>query len=135
MARVKAFLDANVLFSAALGGPSFELFWRISAAGRVELLTSEHCRMEAASNLRVKAPDREHRLGELLRDVTPVPEGAGRATTAALLPPDDAPVLDAALAAGADCLLTGDLRHFGPLMKRDDLGIRVRTIRAFLLGE
>jgi len=132
---VKAFLDANVLFSAALGGPSFELLWQIAAAGKVELLTSEHCRMEAASNLHIKAPDRERRLPVLLRDVTPVAEGAARATSAALLPPDDAPVLDAALAACADYLVTGDLRHFGPLMKRDDLGIRVRTVRAFLLGE
>lgn len=131
---MRAFLDANVLFSAALGGPSFELLWQVAALGKVELVTSEHCRMEAASNLRIKAPARERRLGELLHDVTPVPEGAPTATSAALLPPDDAPVLDAAVTAGADYLLTGDLRHFGPLMQRDDLGVRVRTVRAFLLA-
>lgn len=130
---MRAFLDANVLFSAALGGESFELLWRIASLGKVEFLTSEHCRMETVSNLRIKASGRESRLVALLRNVTPVPEGAATARSAKLLPPDDAPVLDAALAAGADYLLTGDLRHFGPLMKRDDLGVRVRTVRAFLL--
>jgi predicted nucleic acid-binding protein len=45
----------------------------------------------------------------------------------------DAPVLAAALAAQADVLVTGDRKHFGALMDRDDLPLRVRTPRAFLL--
>jgi len=45
----------------------------------------------------------------------------------------DAPVLAAALAARADVLVTGDLKHFGALMDRDDLPLRVRSPRAFLL--
>ena len=35
--------------------------------------------------------------------------------------------------AGADVLITGDLKHFGALMERDDLPLRVRSPRAFLL--
>ncbi len=130
---MKAFLDANVLFSAALGGPSFELLWELAARGKVVLVTSEHCRLEATLNLDAKRPDRAARLGVLLRHVDRVPEGPPTQRSASLLPPDDAPVLDAALAAGADVLVTGDVRDFGPLMRRDDLGIRVRTVRAFLL--
>jgi hypothetical protein len=45
----------------------------------------------------------------------------------------DAPVLAAARAARADVLVTGDLKHFGALMDRDDLPLRVRSPRAFLL--
>jgi len=45
----------------------------------------------------------------------------------------DAPVLAATARAGAEALITGDLTHFGPLMERDDLPLRVRTVRAFLL--
>jgi hypothetical protein len=45
----------------------------------------------------------------------------------------DAGVLAAGLAARADVLLIGDLRHFGELMMRTGLPLRVRTVRAFLL--
>lgn len=133
MGHVKVFLDANVLFSAALGGPTFGLLFDLAARGKVTLLTSEHCRMEASSNLEWKYPDRVPELNRLLRAVARVPEGPATTRSAALLPADDAPVLDAALAARADVLVTGNTRDFGPLMPRDDLGIRIRTVRAFLL--
>jgi predicted nucleic acid-binding protein len=47
----------------------------------------------------------------------------------------DRPVFDAAIASGVDVLLTGDVRHFGHLMKRSDLPLRVMTLRTFLLHE
>jgi putative PIN family toxin of toxin-antitoxin system len=43
--------------------------------------------------------------------------------------PDDAPVLEVALAAKADCLVTGNLRHF-PARSRS--GVRVLSPREFL---
>jgi predicted nucleic acid-binding protein len=50
-----------------------------------------------------------------------------------LLPEKDAPVYATAVAAQARVLLTGDHKHFGELMKRDDLPLQVRSVRAFLL--
>ncbi|RIH93108.1 hypothetical protein Mgrana_00906 [Meiothermus granaticius NBRC 107808] len=41
------------------------------------------------------------------------------------LPEKDRPVLEAALQAQAQVLLTGDLRHFGPMMGRTDLPLLV----------
>ena len=135
MAPLIVFLDANVLFSAALGGPAFELIWELAHQGRVRLVTSAHCRIEAGANLERKRPRSVARLTRLLVDVerTPEPTSQQLAATRRLLPEKDAPVLAAALAAGAAALVTGDLKHFGALMDRDDLPLRVRSPRAFLL--
>jgi len=67
--RVKAFLDANVLFSAALGGEGFGLLWGLAERGAVELVTSSYCYLEARVNLERKAPAAIGRLGERMRVV------------------------------------------------------------------
>lgn len=130
----RIFLDANILFSAALGGPAFELLWELAARGRVALVTNPGCVAEARVNLERK---RAAALPSLLVRLAAV--GVAEDVEAAsdraldLLPPDDAVVLDAAWRARADVLVTGDLRHFGALMRRRDLGLRVLTVRDFLL--
>ena len=134
MGRLRASLAANVLFSAALGGDAFGLLWRLAERGVVELVTSSYCYLEARVNLERKAPAATGRLGERMRVVGLVAPGAEHAAWAvALLPEKDAAVLAAARAAGADVLLTGDLRHFGSLMTRADLPLLVATVRSFLL--
>jgi predicted nucleic acid-binding protein len=135
VAALTVFLDANVLFSAAVGGPAFELIWDLARRGRIRLVTSAHCRAEAVANIERKRPRSVARLERALAEVALVPEPASRLVEAArrLLPEKDAPVLAAALEAGADVLVTGDLKHFSGLMERDDLPLRVRTPRAFLV--
>jgi predicted nucleic acid-binding protein len=135
VAPLIVFLDANVLFSAALGGPAFELIWELARRGRIGLATSVHCRIEAQANLERKRPRSAARLSALLEEVELSPEPTSEQVGAArrLVPEKDAPVLAAALAVRADVLVTGDLKHFGTLMGRDDLPLRVRTPRAFLL--
>jgi predicted nucleic acid-binding protein len=131
---VRAFLDANVLFSAALGGEGFALLWGLAERGAVELVTSSYCYLEARVNLERKAPTAADRLGERMRVVGLVGPGAEYAAWAvALLPEKDAAVPAAARAAGADVLLTGDLRRFGSLMNQADLPLLVTTVRSFLL--
>lgn len=130
-----AFLDANILFSAALGGPAFVLLWELAEAGKVRLCSSPWCVAEARLNLTRKRPVDLARLEPLLAavarvaDVDPAP-----AWMLQLLPVKDAPVLAAAIAAKAAVLVTGDLRHFGGLMARTDVGVQVQTLRAFLLA-
>lgn len=131
------FLDANVLFSAALGGPAFELLLGLAETERIRLVTSGSCVIEAETNLDRKRPDRREELSAILDRVTVAPpDGAGDeqlAWAAGFVHADDVHVLAAARHAGADVLLTGDTTHFGALMGRNDLGLRVRTPRAFLL--
>ncbi len=97
-------------------------------------MTSNYCSAEARENLSRKAPRQLPRFRRLLKSVAVVPAPAIEASLSHRgLPTKDLPVLAAAIAASADVLITGDLRHFGHLMKRKDLGIRVCTIREFLL--
>lgn len=131
---MRVFCDANVLFSAALGGPAFDLLVELVDAGRVELVTSRYCLVEAEVNLRAKRPEAMDRYTGLLGRVRRVPERDELPEPLAdLVPEKDVPVLAAAVSAEADVLLTGDVTHFGSLMQRDDLPLRVRTPRAFLL--
>lgn len=133
-----AFLDANVLFSACLGGGSFELLMRLGAGGVVRLVTSAACEREARANLARKYPDHVGRLDPLLHDVEILDHAATehRAWAAALVHPGDVHVLAAARAGGVDVLITGDRSHFGHLMDLpmdpDELPFRVRTVRAFI---
>jgi predicted nucleic acid-binding protein len=74
------------------------------------------------------------RLDELMREVAVVPDVPVSEIPEPVDRPDkDAPILAAAIAAGATHLITGDRRHFGPffgeriggvlvLPPRDDLG-------------
>ena len=134
MARLTAFLDANIMFSAALGGSSFKLLWELADAGHIELCSCQFCFTEAEENLRRKRPDRLEAYGTLRAGVAEVPDAPeGHTDADELVDEKDVPVLAAALAAGADVLLTGDKKHFGALMGRTDLPLRVRTVRAFLL--
>lgn len=130
-----AFLDANILFSATLGGESFRLLWQVAAAGRLRLCTSAWCYAEAERNVAAKRPDRRAALQAAMQAVVLVADVAEpHPQLCAQLPIKDAPVLAAALAARAQYLLTGDTRHFGALMARDDLPLRVCTVRQLLLA-
>jgi predicted nucleic acid-binding protein len=50
------------------------------------------------------------------------------------LPLKDAPILAAAWSAGAEALVTGDQRHFGPLMGRKVRGLWVVSLAEALAG-
>jgi predicted nucleic acid-binding protein len=130
-----AFLDANVLFSAALGGAVFDTIRDLARAGSVRLVTSEMCVREALESLDRKRPDALADFDGLLLDVEVYalrrPGSIGEA--AELVGPADAHVVAAAIALGADVLVTGDRRHFGDAMERNDLPVRIRTPRGFLL--
>ena len=133
-----AFLDANVLFSACLGGGSFELLMRLGREGAVRLVTSSTCEREARANLARKYPDQVADLDPLLRvvDVLDPAAAAHRAWAASRVHTSDVHVLAAARAVGADVLVTGDRTHFGHLMHLPsgsaELPLRVRIVRAFL---
>ncbi len=140
LAPSRVFLDANILFSAALAaargdnqGP-FGLLWALAIAGKLRLASSNWCVGEAEFNLRRKKPAEAARLTELVASLELVPDPREPGEPAAsLLPAKDAPVLAAALVGGCQFLITGDERHFGALMARDDLPLRVRSLRRFLV--
>jgi len=118
---VRLFLDANVLFSAAVSpaGASAGLI-ALAEAGACELVTSALAVTEATRNLRAKAPAAMNRWGLVIAAVGLVPEADPRLLERVdvALESKDRPILAAALACRATALVTGDRRHFGSLFGR-----------------
>ena len=83
----------------------------------------------------MKHPTAVDDLEDLLKQVTRAGEGGPNlvAWAAGLgLPENDAPILAAAAAAGADLLVTGDRRHFGHLYGKTIGRVRIVTLREAL---
>jgi predicted nucleic acid-binding protein len=131
---MRVFLDANVIFTAARnprGKAAFVI--ELGTVGHFSLFTSTAAFMEAERNLAAKYPDSIPFLGGLTGRITritadlsaPFPDG---------LPTKDAVIFQAAVTCRATHFLTGDLRHFGPLMNRPDVtpSMVVRTVAEFL---
>ena len=120
----RVFLDANILFSAALR-PDVRVrrLWELHD---VELLTSEYAVEEARRNL--GDAERVRTLAQVVRATTivethdivvPLPAAAS------CLPLDDRPILLAAMTARATHLLTGNSNDFGPLLGKRIGGVMV----------
>jgi len=120
--RVRLFLDANVLFSAAWKeGSKVTRLWDIPDA---ELVTSNYVLAECRRNL--PREEQHIRLDELLLAVRvlafpkePLLENPPD------LPEKDQHVLAAAVLARADFLVTGDRNHFGEWYGSTIHGLRV----------
>ena len=132
------FLDANVLFSATLGGPVFTSILELTDVAAVDLVSTRTCVAETVVNLERKRPGSVGALAAVLlhvrlmdpavNDLRPFIDDA-----ASLVGDDDAHVLASALTLRASVLVTGDVKDFGHLMERGELPLRVRTPRAFLI--
>jgi predicted nucleic acid-binding protein len=131
---MRLFLDANVLFSASISpaGRSAALI-DLADRGLCQVATSAHAVEEARRNLEVRYPEAAARLGVILRTVQILPEASSEGVEYVRrtygLPPEDAPILAAAIAANADGLVTGDRTHFGALFGRKADGVRILSLR------
>jgi len=127
----RVFLDANVLFSAAYRkGAGLARLWRLKG---VELVTSQYAAAEARTNL--DTDEQRKRLGKLLSDLACVAEAADPPALPdhVTLPDKDKPILQAAIRAEASYLLTGDVRHFGPLLGKTICGVTILTSGGYLV--
>lgn len=128
-APIRAFLDANVLYSAAIGG-RVESLWQLRG---VVLVSSEYAILEASENLRADVREgAQHqattqRLAELVERVEVFIPSPGRTSQPSwsLPDPDDVPILAAAIESGCGVLLTGDKRAFGAFFDKEVEGVRV----------
>ncbi len=130
----QVFLDANVLFTAAHNpGGKAALVVELAAAGHCQLFTSEYAHEEARRNLTAKYPHCLPQLAHLLSTVNITPSNLSVPFPDSLVP-KDAAIFQAAVTCKATHLLTGDLKHFGHLMKRPDetFGITVHSVADFL---
>jgi predicted nucleic acid-binding protein len=125
---MRVFLDANILFSAALPKSRIGLLIHI-ARERATLLTNLYAAEEARRNLEIKKPDAIPVFEKLLLDCEMV-----NGTTTALsieLALKDVPILAGAIAANASHLLTGDEYDFGRLFGKTVQGVIIISPRMF----
>lgn len=123
---MKIFLDANIIFSASWPGSRTGKFLEV-VLKRAEVVTSAYAVEETRRNLATQDPRILDELWQLvhllhLTNETDVLPDLG-------LPIKDRPILAAAVAAGCTHLLTGDFKHFGPLLGRSVHGVKVTSMR------
>ena len=124
----RLFLDANVLFSAAYREDSGLLrFWELE---EVELLTSGYAFEEARRNLDTE--EQRQRLQALVLRLQLVPETSAGRPDSVELAEKDVPIFQAAVAAEASHLITGDRKHFGRYFGEKLGGVWVMTPRTYL---
>ncbi len=126
---MRLFLDANVLFSAARNpaGRTAALV-DLGRTTLCDLVTSPHAVEEARRNLARKQPEAVESLEDILSYTEICREASARLVSWAesqKLPPEDAPILAAAVEARADLLVTGDATHFGHLHGKKVRGLEV----------
>ena len=130
--EIRAFLDANILFSAAyLERSGMKRLWTLEG---VQLMSSHYAVEEAALNLtssRQKAELRGLLDGVEVTCSTELPEET-RFREPHGLPEKDQPILWAAVDAKCSYLITGDKRHFGHLMDTEVDGVTVIRAAKFL---
>ena|SRR5437899_2823158 len=119
----RAFLDANVLFSAAYRETSSLI--RLWSHPGTELVTSAYAAEEVRRNL--ASADQLTRLDQLLAERRIVGESDAPMPAGVRLPAKDHPILKAAIAADATHLVTGDVKDFGRYFGRRIGGVLVLT--------
>lgn len=126
---MRLFLDANILFSAAHRETgSVRIFFHLAKAGACELVSSPYAIDEARRNVARKYPERLPDLEALIAQLRVCPEATAENIAWAAeqrLPRKDAPILAAAVQAGAKLLVTGDHTDFGHLYGQTLRGTQV----------
>lgn len=131
---MRIFLDANILFTAAHnpnGKAAFVI--ELGSAGHFLMFTSEYAREEALRNLSAKYPHCVPHLESLLQHVT-ITKTNPSAPCPALLAAKDCAIFQAAATCRATHLLTGDIKHFGPMMNRPEtsFSIIIQSVADFI---
>lgn len=131
---MRIFLDANILFTAAHnpnGKAAFVI--ELGSAGHFLMFTSEYAREEALRNLSAKYPHCVPYLESLLQHVT-ITKTNPAAPCPAPLAAKDCAIFQAAATCRATHLLTGDIKHFGPMMNRPDasFSIIIQSVADFI---
>lgn len=119
---MRAFLDANVLFSASNAGSNIARLIAVLCV-RGTAVSSDLAVEEARRNITLKRAAWLPAFDQLLRSVEIVPSTVFELPVQ--LPPKDAPLLCAAIRSRSRLFVTGDKRDFGHLMGQQVLGVEI----------
>jgi predicted nucleic acid-binding protein len=126
---MRIFLDANILFSASLPQSHLAEFLGELRCHAV-LLTNPYAKAEAERNIAAKRPQRlaAHEKFAVSLEVIPL----RLFDTGVKLAEKDQPILCGAIAGGADYLLTGDKKDFGPLFGKSVHGVKIVNVQMLI---
>jgi putative PIN family toxin of toxin-antitoxin system len=129
---IRVVADTNVYVSAVVFGGTCETILALARAGVIELFVSPAIRRELRSVLTRTFGWPPHRVREALAEVDALAEVVRpSARISGIVPHDqDHRILECAIAANADFLITGDKKHLQPLKTFGD--IQIVSPRAFL---
>jgi len=122
---MKAFLDANVIFSASKESSQINRLIALLKSQSHLLITSDYAREEAIRNIRKKRPDWESGFAAVMRGIQVI-ESMDRPLPVDLVA-KDRPILATAIAHRCDYLITGDKRDFGHLLGTSQSGVTILT--------
>jgi predicted nucleic acid-binding protein len=125
---IRAFLDANVLFSASNSGSHIARLLSLSLE-QAEFITSDFAAEEARRNVRLKREAWAKNLDRLLRQVQVIP--SIKFDLSVKLSEKDQPILCAAIRSNCHYLVTGDRKDFGHLYDHVVDGVTIITLAKF----
>ena len=131
--RLRVVCDTNVLLSMlGLPGRRLEILWEVIERGDVELFLSEFILEELSRNLIRKIKLSEIETAEIVRTLSDYAEivSPRQRVSAIRQKESDNRILECALAAAANVLITGNFKHIRPL--GSFRGIEILTPREFL---
>lgn len=116
--RLRVVFDTNVLLSI-LGFPGgrMDALWELVQQGQIELFTSEFILEELARNLRFKARLESAEVKEVIHLLKNYARGVSPTEKISVIREKDADnrILECAVAAQANVLVTGNFKHIRPL--------------------
>jgi predicted nucleic acid-binding protein len=119
---MRIFLDANILFSAALPKSRMSEFLE-TISSQADFLTNAYAVEEARRNLELKFPGSLKNLERLVKKCEMISQMP--ADLEIELPLKDKPILGGAIAGRATHLLTGDERDFGKFWGKTVQGVKI----------
>ncbi len=135
--RLKVFLDTSALIAgiASSKGAAREIL-RLAELELIEIVLSKQVIVEADRNIEAKMPEILYEYRSFIELLAPVlvddPSPRDIKKYSALIDPDDAPILAAAVSSIADCLVTWDRKHFLKGDLRSITNIKVLSPGEFL---
>jgi len=123
---MRVFLDANILFSAALPHSRLRALLDVLFSAD-DCLTNAYAVEEARRNLALKFPDSLPQLAAILKKCETIPTLVTDLSIE--LPLKDVPILGGAIAGRATHLLTGDEQDFGRYFGKTIQGVKIVSPR------
>ena len=131
--KLRIVCDTNVLLSLfGFPGRRIDALWEIIEENRTELFASEFILEELSKNLRLKVQFESEEVSEVIRLLKDHAHIVHPQSTIALIHEKDADnrILECAVEARADVLITGNFKHIRPLGSFQ--GIEILSPREFL---